>query len=128
MLILTLITVVVVGMCRKRQRNRKLEDEINKLHQYINSCDRKDNSKIEVNTMPQILSQTNSFTKTNRIFQMADTKTTGKIFLEFEKSEREIINQPSPKYAEEEKKQHCENDIKLMKPGLKKKNLNIEIP
>lgn len=96
------IVVVVLGLVlvagglfayfkmRKRNRSKKLEEEINKLQQYVNSCDRKEHSKIAVNTQQQILSQTNSFTKTNRM--MREMKQTGKMFMDFEKSEREIMN------------------------------------
>ncbi|CAD8046724.1 unnamed protein product [Paramecium primaurelia] len=142
-IVFVIIFLVFMGIAlfiyiRKKQqnRNKKLEEEINKLQQYVNSCDRKQESRTDnVNTQPQILSQTNSFTKTNRMFQQEQAeqnKQTGKMFLDYEKSEREIINQHSPHSQksppdEEEKKQTIDSGRKKV-VGIKKKNLQIEIP
>ncbi|CAD8054101.1 unnamed protein product [Paramecium sonneborni] len=135
---LIFLSIALLIYIRKKQqnRNKKNEEEINKLKQYVNSCDRKQESRTDnVNTQPQILSQTNSFTKTNRMYQQEQpeqNKQTGKMLLDLEKSEREIINSQSPHSPksppeEEEKKQTIDSGRKKV-VGIKKKNLQIEIP
>lgn len=47
---LIIVATVVYFRYKKKNKSKKLEEEINKLQQYVNSCDRKENSKCEVNT------------------------------------------------------------------------------
>ncbi|KAM3130312.1 hypothetical protein pb186bvf_017608 [Paramecium bursaria] len=112
-LLILIVILVTVKICRARFRKQKLEEEINKLNQYVNSAgDKRDQSKL--GTHPQILSQSNSFSKKDRMFQIQETKP-ARTFLEFEKSEREAIVQE-------------QSSPQQIKPGFTKKKLNIEIP
>ncbi|CAD8046353.1 unnamed protein product [Paramecium sonneborni] len=133
-LLIAMIVFIVLQRFRKKNKSKKLEEEINKLQQYVNSCDRKLESRGDnINTQPQLQNQSSSFTKTNPIYQQdqeGSSKKKQKIFydLEMDKLEREIINQDSYSPNSNEKGNSGNQNGYKQTLGIKKKNLQIQIP
>ncbi|CAD8127023.1 unnamed protein product [Paramecium sonneborni] len=133
-LLIAMIVFLVLKRFRRKNKSKKLEEEINKLQQYVNSCDRKLESRGDnINTQPQLQNQSSSFTKTNPIYQQdqeIQNEKKQKIFydLDIDKLEREIINNESySPNCNDRVKQGKQNGCKQIM-GIKKKNLQIQIP
>ncbi|CAD8043977.1 unnamed protein product [Paramecium primaurelia] len=133
-LLAAMIAFLILQRFRRKNKSKKLEEEIHKLQQYVNSCDRKlDCRGDNINTQPQLQNQSSSFTKTHPIDQQdqeGQTKKNGKIYYDdMDKLEREIINQQQSYSPNNNEKvnQGNQNGYKLS-VGIKKKNLQIQIP